>query len=159
MNIHEYQAKQLLAQYGVAVPPGEVCSTAQDAQAVAGKLFAQGQTLVVVKSQIHAGGRGKGTFKSGFQGGVKLCKSAAEVFEKAQAMLGQVLVTKQTGPEGRLVSKLLVAAAPAIKMEFYLAVLLDRASSRPVMMVSTEARQRSGVRAQERGRGGGICRI
>ena len=138
MNIHEYQAKQLLAQYGVAVPPGEVCSTAQDAQAVAGKLFAQGQTLVVVKSQIHAGGRGKGTFKSGFQGGVKLCKSAAEVFEKAQAMLGQVLVTKQTGPEGRLVSKLLVAAAPAIKKEFYLAVLLDRASSRPVMMVSTE---------------------
>ena len=126
MNIHEYQAKQLLAQYGVAVPPGEVCSTAQDAQAVAGKLFAQGQTLVVVKSQIHAGGRGKGTFKSGFQGGVKLCKSAAEVFEKAQAMLGQVLVTKQTGPEGRLVSKLLVAAAPAIKKEFY----LDRKSTR-----------------------------
>ena len=138
MNIHEYQAKQLLAQYGVAVPPGEVCSSAEAARGVAEKLFAQGETLVVVKSQIHAGGRGKGTFKSGFQGGVKLCKTAGDVFEKAQAMLGQVLVTKQTGPEGRLVSKLLVSAAPAIKKEFYLAVLLDRASSRPVMMVSTE---------------------
>ena len=138
MNIHEYQAKQLLAQYGVAVPPGEVCSTAEAARAVAEKLLAQGEKLVVVKAQIHAGGRGKGTFKSGFQGGVKLCKSAQDVFEKAQAMLGQVLVTKQTGPDGRLVSKLLVAAAPAIRQEFYLAVLLDRASSRPLMMVSTE---------------------
>jgi succinyl-CoA synthetase beta subunit len=138
MNIHEYQAKQLLAQYGVAVPPGDVCSTPEAALAVAEKLFAKGEKLVVVKSQIHAGGRGKGTFKSGFQGGVKLCKTAAEVQEKAKAMLGQVLVTKQTGPEGRLVSKLLVAAAPAIRKELYLAVLLDRAASRPLMMVSTE---------------------
>ncbi len=138
MNIHEYQAKQLLAQYGVAVPPGEVCSTAEAAKTIAEKLFAGGEKLVVVKSQIHAGGRGKGTFKSGFQGGVKLCKTSAEVFEKAKAMLGQVLVTKQTGPEGRLVSKLLVAAAPAIRKELYLAVLLDRASSRPIIMVSTE---------------------
>ncbi|EEF60444.1 ADP-forming succinate--CoA ligase subunit beta [Pedosphaera parvula] len=138
MNIHEYQAKQLLSQYGVAVPPGDVCSTADEAKAIAEKLFAKGEKLVVVKSQIHAGGRGKGTFKSGFQGGVKLCKTADDVFEKAKAMLGQVLVTKQTGPEGRLVSKLLVAAAPAIKKELYLAVLLDRASSRPLVMVSTE---------------------
>src|SRR3954464_8227506 len=138
MNIHEYQAKQLLAQYGVAVPPGDVCSTAEEARAIAEKLFAKGEKLVVVKSQIHAGGRGKGTFKSGFQGGVKLCKTADEVFEKAKAMLGNVLVTKQTGPDGRLVSKLLVAGAPPIKKEFYLAVLLDRASSRPLMMVSRE---------------------
>jgi succinyl-CoA synthetase beta subunit len=138
MNIHEYQAKQLLSQCGVAVPPGEVCATPEVARAIAQKLFDQGEKLVVVKAQIHAGGRGKGTFKSGFQGGVKLCKSADDVYEKARAMLGQVLVTKQTGPEGRLVSKLLVAAAPAIKKEFYLAVLLDRASSRPLMMVSTE---------------------
>src|SRR5205085_210860 len=128
----------LLAQYGVAVPPGEVCHTADQAEAVADKLFAAGEKVVVVKSQIHAGGRGKGTFKSGFQGGVKLCKSAEEVFEKAKAMLGNVLVTKQTGPEGRLVSKLLVAAAPPIKKEFYLAVLLDRATSRPIVMASTE---------------------
>jgi succinyl-CoA synthetase beta subunit len=138
MNIHEYQAKQLLAQYGVAVPAGDVCDTPEAARKIAEKMFAQGEKLVVVKSQIHAGGRGKGTFKSGFQGGVKLCKSADEVFEKAKAMIGQVLVTKQTGPDGRLVSRLLIAAAPAIKKELYLAVLLDRATSRPVMMVSTE---------------------
>src|SRR5687767_1032041 len=138
MNLHEYQAKQLLAQYGVTVPVGEVCHTVEQVKTVAEKLFAAGEKVVVVKSQIHAGGRGKGTFKSGFQGGVKLCKFAEDVFEKAKAMLGNVLVTKQTGPEGRLVTKLLVAGAPPIKKEFYLAVLLDRASSRPLMMVSTE---------------------
>jgi succinyl-CoA synthetase beta subunit len=138
MNIHEYQAKQLLAQYGVSVPAGEVCDSADAAKTVAEKLFAKGEKMVVVKSQIHACGRGKGTFKSGFQGGVKLCKTADDVFQKAKAMLGEVLVTKQTGPDGRLVSKLLVAGAPAIKKEFYLAVLLDRATSRPLMMVSTE---------------------
>jgi succinyl-CoA synthetase beta subunit len=138
MNIHEYQAKQLLSQYGVTVPAGEVCNTPEAAKAIAEKLFTKGEKVVVVKSQIHAGGRGKGTFKSGFQGGVKLCKSAEDVYEKARAMLGQVLVTKQTGPDGRLVSKLLIAGAPAIKKELYLAVLLDRASSRPLMMASTE---------------------
>jgi len=138
VNIHEYQAKQLLAQYGVPVPPGEVCADANAAKEAAAKLFAQGETLVVIKSQIHAGGRGKGTFKSGFQGGVKLCKTADDVFEKAKAMLGNVLVTKQTGAEGRLVSKVLVAGAPHIKKELYCAVLLDRALSRPIVMVSTE---------------------
>jgi len=138
MNIHEFQAKQLLAQYGVAVPPGDVCDKPEQARALAEKLFAAGNQLVVVKSQIHAGGRGKGTFKSGFQGGVKLCKSPEEVFEKATAMLGQVLVTKQTGPDGRMVQKLLVAAAQEIKKELYLAVLLDRANSRPLIMASTE---------------------
>ena len=138
MNIHEYQAKQLLAQYGVAVPAGEICDSPEAAKKIAEGLFAKGENLVVVKSQIHAGGRGKGTFKSGFQGGVKLCKSADDVFEKAKAMLGNVLVTKQSGPEGKLVSKVLIAGAPEIKKEFYCAVLLDRASSRPIMMVSTE---------------------
>ncbi len=138
MNIHEYQAKQLLAQYGVAVPAGDVCDTPEAAKKLAEKLFAQGEKLVAVKSQIHAGGRGKGTFKSGFQGGVKLCKTADDVFEKARAMIGQVLVTKQTGPDGRLVNRLLIAAAPVIKKELYLAVLLDRAASRPIMMASTE---------------------
>jgi succinyl-CoA synthetase beta subunit len=138
MNIHEYQAKQLLAQYGVSVPPGEVCDTPEAAKKIATDLFAKGATLVVVKSQIHAGGRGKGTFKSGYQGGVKLCKTADDVYEKAKAMLGNVLVTKQTGAEGRLVSKLLIAAAPHIQKELYLAVLLDRSSSRPIVMASTE---------------------
>jgi len=138
MNIHEFQAKQLLARYGVAVPPGEVCESAEAARKVAEKLFGQGAKLIAVKSQIHAGGRGKGTFKNGFQGGVKLCKTAQEVYSNAQSMLGNVLVTKQTGPEGRLVSKLLITMAPNIQKELYLAVLLDRSISRPVMMASTE---------------------
>ena len=138
MNIHEYQAKQLLSQYGVAVPLGEPCKAATEAKAIAEKIFSSGGKLAVVKSQIHAGGRGKGTFKSGFKGGVKLARSVDEVFTYAQAMLGQVLVTKQTGPDGRLVSTLLVAAAPDIKKELYLAVLLDRNNSRPLIMASTE---------------------
>ncbi|HWD18601.1 MAG TPA: ADP-forming succinate--CoA ligase subunit beta [Verrucomicrobiae bacterium] len=138
MNLHEFQAKQLLAQYGVPVPAGEVCETPEGAKKIAADMFAKGETLVVVKSQIHAGGRGKGTFKSGFQGGVKLCKTADDVFDKAKAMLGNVLVTKQTGPEGRLVKRLLVAAAPHIKKELYCAVLLDRSVSKPIIMVSTE---------------------
>ncbi len=138
MNIHEYQARQLLAQNGVVVPAGEVCASAEAAQQAAEQILAQGHQRLVIKAQIHAGGRGKGTFKSGFQGGVKLCQTAGEVFEKAQAMLGNVLVTKQTGPDGRLVSKVLVAAAPVIQREFYCAVLLDRAVSRPMVMASTE---------------------
>jgi len=138
VNIHEYQAKQLFAQMGVPVPPGNVASTLAEARATAEKLFAAGHKRVVVKSQIHAGGRGKGTFKSGLHGGVKVCSSADELFERAKAMLSQVLVTQQTGPEGRVVSKLLIEAASVIKKEFYLAVLLDRAVSRPIVMASTE---------------------
>ena len=138
MNIHEYQAKQLLAQYGVAVPAGQPCKTVAEAKAAADKIFAAGHKLAVIKSQIHAGGRGKGVFKDGFKGGVKLGKSADEATAHAQAMLGNTLITKQTGPEGRVVSTVLVAAAEDIKKEFYLAVLLDRANSRPLIMASTE---------------------
>ncbi len=138
MNIHEYQAKLLLKQYGVAVPPGDACKTFEEAQAVADKIFAAGNKLSVVKSQIHAGGRGKGVFKDGFKGGVKLGKSAEETVALAKAMLSNTLVTKQTGPEGRVVSTVLIAAAEDIKKEFYLAVLLDRANSRPLIMASTE---------------------
>ena len=138
MNIHEYQAKQLLARHGVAVPAGDACKTVDEARAAATKLFAAGHTLVVIKSQIHAGGRGKGTFKHGFQGGVKLAKSLDEAVNFADNMLGKVLVTKQTGPEGRLVQTILVAAAETIRKEFYIAVLLDRAVSRPLIMASTE---------------------
>ncbi|PYK97706.1 MAG: ADP-forming succinate--CoA ligase subunit beta [Verrucomicrobia bacterium] len=138
MNIHEYQAKQLFAQFGVPVPPGSVVTTPEDAKTAAEKLLTAGHRRVVVKSQIHAGGRGKGTFKSGLQGGVKVCSTAGEVFERAKAMLGQTLVTKQTGPDGRVVGKLLIEAASAIKSEFYVAVLLDRALSRPIVMASTE---------------------
>jgi succinyl-CoA synthetase beta subunit len=138
MNLHEFQAKLLLGRHGVAVPAGEVCQSAGAAKKIAQDLFAGGQSRVVIKAQIHAGGRGKGAFKNGFQGGVKLCRSAGEVFAMAGAMLGQVLVTKQTGPDGRLVRQLLVAGAPDIQRELYCAVLLDRAAGRPVLMASTE---------------------
>ncbi len=135
MNIHEYQAKQLLGQYGVAVPPGTVCTTPARAKAIAGKLFAEGYKRVIVKSQIHAGGRGKGAFKTGLQGGVRLCQTTAEVYAYAKAALGQMLVTRQTGPEGRRVNKVLVECAPVISREIFVAVILDRLMARPVMMV------------------------
>lgn len=135
MNLHEYQAKSVLAKYGVPVPPGRAVVSVAEAVDAAQSL---GGDTWVVKAQIHAGGRGKGTFKDGYQGGVKLLKTAEGVYSAARAMLGNTLVTKQTGPEGRLVSKLLVAGAPDIQKEIYLAVLLDRANSRPVIMASTE---------------------
>src|SRR6516164_5497305 len=138
MNIHEYQGKQLLAQRGVTIPEGGVASTPEEAKAIAEKLARAGHKRFVVKSQIHAGGRGKGTFKNGLQGGVKVLSSVDEVHERTGKMIGQVLVTKQTGPDGRLVSKLLVDGAPDIRKEYYLAVLLDRSTSRPLMMASTE---------------------
>ncbi|MCS1407498.1 MAG: Succinate--CoA ligase [ADP-forming] subunit beta [Verrucomicrobia subdivision 3 bacterium] len=138
MNIHEFQAKQLLAARGVTVPAEEPCKSVEEAKSVAERLLADGAVLLVLKAQIHAGGRGKGTFKSGFQGGVHLCKSADEVVEKAEAMLGEFLVTKQTGEAGRQVNALLVAAAEKILKEFYLAVLLDRKKGCPLVMVSTE---------------------
>ena len=137
MNLHEYQAKQLLAQCGVAVPVGAVASTADEAKAAAEKLFATGAGRVVVKAQTHAGGRGKGVFKSGYQGGVKLCDNAGQACEIAKSMLGQVLVTKQTGPDGRLISKVLIETASRIQRELYLAVLLDRTASRPLIMASS----------------------
>ena len=138
MNLHEYQARTLLDKNGVANPLWKVCDTPAAAQEAAAQMLGSGAARVAVKSQIHAGGRGKGTFQSGFQGGVKLCTTAEDVHEKAKAMLGNVLVTKQTGPEGRLVKKLMVTVAPNIQKELYLAVLLDRATSRPVVMASTE---------------------
>jgi succinyl-CoA synthetase beta subunit len=138
MNIHEYQAKQLLAQCGVAVPMEIPAQDPAAVQAAAEKILAGGRTRIVVKSQIHAGGRGKGTFKTGFQGGVKVAASVAEAVAFAEKMLGNVLVTKQTGPEGRQVNRLLISEAAKIKKEFYLAVLLDRATGRPLVMASTE---------------------
>jgi succinyl-CoA synthetase beta subunit len=136
MNIHEFQAKQLLAQRGVAVLPGSVVSSPEEARAAAQRLLGSGYRRVVVKSQIHAGGRGKGTFRRGSTGGVKLSQSSQEVYRLAESMLGQVLVTQQTGPEGRVVRKLLVEGAPRIVKEFYVAVLLDRATARPAVIAS-----------------------
>jgi succinyl-CoA synthetase beta subunit len=138
MNIHEYQAKQLLARCGVAVPLEIPVHSLEAVRGAAENLFGSGSAKVVVKSQIHAGGRGKGTFKNGFQGGVKVASSAAEAVAHAQNMFGQALVTKQTGPDGRRVQTLLIASGAKIKREFYLAVLLDRAAGRPLVMASTE---------------------
>jgi succinyl-CoA synthetase beta subunit len=138
MNIHEYQAKELLKQHGVTVPPGSVVNTPAEARAAAKAIMDAGGEMVVLKAQIHAGSRGKGTFTSGFKGGVKLTRDLDEVESFARQMIGNVLVTKQTGPAGRLVRKLLVADAPEIERELYLAVLLDRATSRPVVMASSE---------------------
>ncbi|MCX6903847.1 MAG: ADP-forming succinate--CoA ligase subunit beta [Verrucomicrobia bacterium] len=138
MNIHEYQAKELLAKNGVVVPKGDVCSTPEDARTISAKRFAEGYKRVIIKAQVHAGGRGSGIFKSGFKGGVHFCSNPAEVYSVAKKMLGQVLVTKQTGPEGRLVRKVLVYGALTNDTESYVAVVLDRAISQPVMMVCKE---------------------
>lgn len=139
MNIHEFQAKELLAKAGVVVPPGNVCDTPEGAKTIAEDLIANhGAKKIAVKSQIHAGGRGKGTFNTGFKGGVKLCTRPDEVYRDAKEMLGNILVTKQTGPEGRRVSKLLITLAPDIQKELYVAVLLDRAISQPVIVASSE---------------------
>jgi succinyl-CoA synthetase beta subunit len=135
MNIHEYQARELFEKFGVATSKGHVAFTADEALAIARGL---GAAQIVVKAQVHAGGRGKGTFKNGFKGGVHLAKTPEEARDIAEKMLGQVLVTHQTGPEGKLVSKVLVAEALDIARELYFAVLLDRASSAPVVIASTE---------------------
>lgn len=135
MNIHEYQAKELFDQFGVATPAGKVASTAAEAGAAAREIGGEG---LVVKAQIHAGGRGKGTFTNGFKGGVHVINTAAEAEDIAGKMLGQTLVTHQTGPEGKLVSKVLIAKSVDIKKEYYFAILFDRASSRHALIASTE---------------------
>ncbi len=137
MNIHEYQAKQLLREYGVAVPHGGVAFTVDEAVAKAEEL---GGPVYVVKSQIHAGGRGAGRFKDnpGGQGGVRVVKSVEEVRESAGEMLGHVLVTKQTGPAGKEVKRIYVEEGCDIAREMYLGMLLDRETSRLIMMASTE---------------------
>src|SRR5262245_2468211 len=135
MNIHEYQAKELLQKFDVATTRGRVASTLDQAEQIAREL---GDVEVVVKAQIHAGGRGKGAFTNGFKGGVQVRKTPAEVRDVAAKMLGQVLVTHQTGPDGRQVNKVLVAESADIAREIYLAVLLDRATAAPVIVASTE---------------------
>ena len=135
MNIHEYQAKELLQKFGVATTRGKVAATLDDAEQVAREL---GDVDIVVKAQIHAGGRGKGTFTNGFKGGVHVRRAPAEVRDVATKMLGQVLVTHQTGPAGRKVNKLLVAESADIAREIYFAVLLDRTTAAPVTVASTE---------------------
>jgi succinyl-CoA synthetase beta subunit len=135
MNIHEYQAKELLQRFDVATTRGQVASTLDEAEQIAREL---GDIDVVVKAQIHAGGRGRGKFKNGFKGGVHIRKTPQEVREVAAKMLGQILVTHQTGPTGRVVNKVLVAESAEIAREIYFAVLLDRATAAPLIVASSE---------------------
>src|ERR1700760_4950333 len=125
MKIHEYQAKVILAKHGVPVPHGEVAYTVEEAEAAAKKIGGS----VVVKAQIHAGGRGKG-------GGVKIARNAEEASEIAKKMLGMTLITHQTGPEGRVVQRLLIEETLPIERELYLGIVLDRALGESVFMAS-----------------------
>jgi succinyl-CoA synthetase beta subunit len=127
MKIHEYQAKQILSRYGVRIPRGEVVDSAARARDVAAAIGGR----VVLKAQIHAGGRGKG-------GGIKLAATPDEAEALARAMIGMTLVTHQTGPEGKLVKRLLVEEAVEVARELYLGIVIDRATERPVVMASTE---------------------
>ena len=131
MNIHEYQAKQLLKKFGVAVPEGHHAFSVKEAVDAAQELQNNDNKIFVVKAQIHAGGRGKA-------GGVKVVKSIEEVKEKASQILGMTLITHQTGPEGRLVKRLYVEAGSSIKHEYYLSVVVDRKSKAIVFMASSE---------------------
>ena len=135
MNIHEYQAKALFEKYGVAVPKGFAARSAGEFEVALAQLP---DAPVVVKSQIHAGGRGKGTFTDGFKGGVKFAKTKADALGYARAMFNNTLVTAQTGPAGRKVQTIYFTQASDITKEYYLAILLDRVTSRPVIVASTE---------------------
>ncbi len=138
MNIHEYQAKALLRDYGCPVSDGRVVLSANDAKTAAGELDGP---LWVVKAQIHAGGRGKGSFKesgAGEKGGVRLAKSVEEAAEQAKLMLGNTLVTHQTGPAGKQVNRIYIEDGSDISRELYLALLVDRGSSRITVVCSTE---------------------
>src|SRR6202171_3650244 len=129
MKIHEYQGKTILKKYGVAVPRGAMAATREEAEAAAKELLGAGASGVVVKAQIHAGGRGKG-------GGVKIAKSVDEAGEIAGKMLGMKLITHQTGPEGGIVHRLLVEETLPIEKELYLGILVDRGEGKPVFMAS-----------------------
>ncbi len=129
MKIHEYQGKAILRKYGVAVPRGEMVTTREEAERVANDLMHEGAKGVVVKAQIHAGGRGKG-------GGVKIAKSVDEAGQLAGKMLGMTLITHQTGPEGKKVQRLLIEETLPIERELYLSIVLDRAVGKPVFMAS-----------------------
>jgi len=135
MNIHEYQAKRLFKDYQIPCPKGYAATSIKECETALG-YFEEGP--VVVKAQIHAGGRGKGTFTDGYKGGVKVVKNRQEGSEVARRMLGNTLVTKQTGAAGRRVRTLYFTEACDIKKEYYLAILMDRASSQPVIIASTE---------------------
>lgn len=136
MNIHEYQAKHLLKEYGVPVPRGYAAQTSGEIDTALSHL--DDEPIIVVKAQIHAGGRGKGTFTDGYKGGVKVTKSRTEALEAANHMLDNTLVTAQTGPEGRKVQTLYLTEGCEIDHEYYLAIVLDRETAQSVIIASTE---------------------
>lgn len=136
MNIHEYQAKELFSAYGIAIPAGKAAQSPDEFEAALSAVSGEGP--VVVKSQIHAGGRGKGTFTDGYKGGVKVVKTREDALAAAKAMLGNTLVTHQTGPAGREVKTVYFTEASEIQKEYYLAILVDRDTSKPVFIASTE---------------------
>lgn len=138
MKIHEYQAKELFKEHGIAVPDGVATSSVKEAVEAAEEMKSNGTELFVVKAQIHAGGRGKGRTKKNNAKGVILCNTIEEVREAAESLLGDTLVTIQTGEEGQEVKTIYVTDGVDIKQEFYLGILLDRAKSKNVIMVSTE---------------------
>lgn len=135
MNIHEYQAKRLLEKFQVTTPRGSVASTPDQARVIASELDVK---IFTVKAQIHAGGRGKGIFIDGFRGGVHFCHSAEQVAKVASYMLGNTLITHQTKPEGQIVRKVLVTESIAISKEYYFAIVLNRETSSPLLIASTE---------------------
>lgn len=138
MKIHEYQAKEILESYGVAVPAGIHARSTEEAVEAARKLEKEGAGLFVVKAQIHAGGRGKGRTKKSGAKGVILCKSVEEVRAAAESLLGDILVTIQTGEAGQEIKTIYITDGVDIAQEYYLGILLDRAKSKNVIMVSTE---------------------
>ncbi|MDX1671392.1 MAG: ADP-forming succinate--CoA ligase subunit beta [Balneolaceae bacterium] len=138
MKIHEYQAKEILKNYGVAVPAGVMATTVDEAVKAAENMKKDGATLFVVKAQIHAGGRGKGRTKENNAKGVILCDTVDEVRDAAESLLGDILVTVQTGEEGQKVQRIYVTEGIDIEQEYYLGILLDRSKSKNVIMVSTE---------------------
>jgi succinyl-CoA synthetase beta subunit len=135
VNIHEYQAKELLDRFGAATTRGKVAASADEAEQIAQGIA---PAEIVVKAQVHAGGRGKGTFKNGFKGAVHVVKTPSDARDVASKMLGQTLVTHQTGPSGRMVNKVLVAESAEIAREIYFAILLDRGTAAPLIVASTE---------------------
>src|SRR5947209_12462035 len=135
MKIHEYQAKAILKKYGVAVPRGEMAENRDQAEAVARNLFDSGASGVVVKAQIHAGGRGKG-------GGVKIAKSVEEAADLASKILGMTLITHQTGPEGRVVRRMLIEETLRIEKELYMGIVIDIGDARPALLASAAVRSK-----------------
>eukprot|EP01133_Synstelium_polycarpum_P017182 gene17182-20470_t len=137
LNIHEFQAQKLMKTYGIDCPKGNVASTADEAEKIAEVLCEAGQDLVL-KAQILAGGRGKGIFTSGLKGGVHICNSSAEIKSYAKQMLGHTLVTKQTGPEGKVVNQVYIAERHYLRREMYFAILMDRKTGGPLMIGSPQ---------------------